>query len=296
MSITRKFSQLYPLHTFQEGVKRNLFFSLFLVLFLLIFRPFGLEVYPYEESYLIVGYGIVTFLTILFCDFISTHYLKEVFNEERWTVVRQLIYSLIVLILLGITNYLYAFWIDAFPGTITGFLKVQLYVLLSCMVPVAMVVLWRQNQLLRKHLSEAGSLTSELPGRGFPKPVAARLEDPEMVVLVGENRNETLQVHLMDLICVSSKENYIEVVWQDGNKITKSLLRSALIKAEEKFAGSNYIFRSHRCYLVNLFKVVAVEGNAQGYRLSVEGLEETIPVARGRGADLHEALALIRNG
>jgi hypothetical protein len=55
MTLAEKLMQPYPLHTFNAGMKKNLFFSIFHTFFLLIFRPFGLEVYHYEESYLIAG-------------------------------------------------------------------------------------------------------------------------------------------------------------------------------------------------------------------------------------------------
>ena len=115
-------------------------------MFLLIFRPFGLEVYKYKESHLIAGYGLVTFLTALLCDYISVHFLHDIFNEEKWKVYKQILYGLAVLLLLGTTNYIYAYFIDAFPWTVAAFLKIQLYVLLSCMAPIALVILWQQNR------------------------------------------------------------------------------------------------------------------------------------------------------
>ena len=292
MSILQRLRQPYPFHTFDESVKKNIFFSVFLALFLLIFRPFGLEAYKYEESYLIAGYGLVTFLAILLCDYISIRFFSHIFNEEKWKVYKQMLYALVVLFLLGVTNYIYAYLIGAFPGTITGFLKVQLYVVLSCIVPVTLVVLWRQNHLLKKNLHEAKQLSAELPAREI-KPVAEPA-GAEKIIFAGENKNEAVTVPADKLLCIISKENYIEVVWQDENKINKSLLRSTLIKAEESLSRVNHFFRSHRSYLINLKKVTSVEGNAQGYRLTVNGLAETIPVARGRAAALHEALSTFK--
>ena len=286
----QKLSQPYPLHTFEESVKKSIFFSIFLTLFLLVFRPFGLEVYKYKESYLIAGYGLVTFLTTLFCDYISTHFLSQIFNEEKWKVYKQLLYALVVLFLLGITNFIYAYLIGAFPGTIAGFLKIQLYVLLSCIVPVTLVVLWRQNHLLKKNLLEAKQLSAELPASKI-KPVAiSESVIPKRIAFAGENKNDAVAVAADKLLCIISRENYIEIVWQDEYKIRKSLLRSTLTRAEESLSSVNHFFRSHRSYLVNLKKVMAVDGNAQGYQLTVEGLVETVPVSRGRAAALHEAL------
>jgi DNA-binding LytR/AlgR family response regulator len=289
MTLTKKLSQPYPLSTFNEAVKKNLLFSVFLTLFLLIFRPFGLDVYRYADSYLIAGYGLVTFLTILLNDYITAHFLKHWFNEEKWKVYKQMLYALWVLLFLGVTNYAYAFLIDAFPGTVVGFLKVQLYVVLSSIVPVTIVVLWRQNHLLKKNLQQAKQFTTELPVKEEPVSLVPSIAEPE-ISFTGENNKDRVSISRKDLLYIVSKENYIEIVWQKSNKTEKALLRSTLTKAEEILSGDPYFFRSHRAYLVNLEKVKVVEGNAQGYRLTLEGVEDTVPVARGRASALHEAL------
>ena len=78
MTLTQKLSQPYPLSTFNEAVKKNVFFSIFLTLFLLIFRPFGLDVYHYEESYLIAGYGLAIASLIIFVIVIVTQKTEEI--------------------------------------------------------------------------------------------------------------------------------------------------------------------------------------------------------------------------
>ncbi len=293
MTFSERLSQPYPLLSFNEGIRRNLFFSVFLTVFLLIFRPFGLEVYPYEESYVIAGYGVVTFLTILAADYFSTHFLRKIFDEERWKMYKQLLYTLCVLFFLGVTNYIYAYFINAFPGTLIGFLKVQLYVLLSCIVPVILVVMWRQNHLLKKNLQEARQLSAELPVKEVKSIVVPEPLVHKEITFTGENKNDVISMRVDKILCINSKENYIEIVCQDENKIKKLLLRSTLTRVEDSLSGFKDFFRAHRSYLVNLNKVVAVDGNAQGYRLTLEGWAETIPVARGRAAELREILNIM---
>lgn len=58
------------------------------------------------------------------------------------------------------------------------------------------------------------------------------------------------------------------------------MLRSTLRRMEDALASWPQFFRCHRTYLVNLDKVAHVSGNAQGYRLHLEGLDDTIPVSR----------------
>ena len=66
---------------------------------------------------------------------------------------------------------------------------------------------------------------------------------------------------------------------QDG-QLKNRMLRTTLKKMEDALAEHSQFFRCHRTYLVNLEKVQRVSGNAQGYRLHLEALEETVPVSR----------------
>ena len=157
--------QLYPFPTFPDSVRRDTFFAAFLTVFLLVFRPFGLEVYPYSQSYIIVGYGIITLLTTLANDCAAHHFFAQRFSERHWRVSSQILWTVWHLLSLGITNFLYAASIDAFPWSLVGFLKVQLYVVLSAIVPITVFILLRQNYLLKRNLAEAGQIAGRKPER-----------------------------------------------------------------------------------------------------------------------------------
>ena len=60
---------------------------------------------------------------------------------------------------------------------------------------------------------------------------------------------------------------------------------------ESQLANLPWIFKTHRSYLVNLNKISAVSGNAQGYQLSLQQYSATVPVSRGQLKKFDEAFA-----
>lgn len=79
-----------------------------------------------------------------------------------------------------------------------------------------------------------------------------------------------------EFLYAESADNYVKVFYTGGQQ----LIRSTLKQLEDSFRGNERIFRCHRTYLVNLDRVIHISGNAQGYKLHLEGVVQTIPVSR----------------
>ena len=68
------------------------------------------------------------------------------------------------------------------------------------------------------------------------------------------------------------------------------ILRSTLKKAEETLRPFPCFFKSHRAYIINLDKVIHVQGNAQGYKIRLQELEELVPVSRNMNTEFSDKL------
>jgi DNA-binding LytR/AlgR family response regulator len=53
-------------------------------------------------------------------------------------------------------------------------------------------------------------------------------------------------------------------------------------------------FRCHRAFIVNLDKIEQVEGNAQGYKIKLQGAENLIPVSRNLNREFSDRLLAFR--
>jgi DNA-binding LytR/AlgR family response regulator len=52
----------------------------------------------------------------------------------------------------------------------------------------------------------------------------------------------------------------------------------------------NYFYRCHRSYLVNLNYIRHISGNATGYKLHLEGVNDLIPVSRNLNNEIIEKI------
>jgi DNA-binding LytR/AlgR family response regulator len=67
------------------------------------------------------------------------------------------------------------------------------------------------------------------------------------------------------------------------------LIRNTISAIEEQLKTHHpLIFRCHRGYMVNIRKILSVSGNAQGFKLFLEGVTETIPVSRSYVPEFRE--------
>ena len=100
---------------------------------------------------------------------------------------------------------------------------------------------------------------------------------------------------------VQSANNYIKVYFEqktkpdERSKVVYSIIRLTMKKAEDILSGNGLFFRCHRTCIINLDKIKHVEGNAQGYKVMIEGIEEGIPISRNFSAEFSDRLLAIRN-
>jgi hypothetical protein len=290
MSLLRLLSQPYPLFSFPEAMKRDVFFGLFLSLFLVVFTPFGLDVFAYDRFYIILGYGLISYLTIALNDLIGYNLAPRVFSEPDWKVYHQIAWGVWHLFLLGVGNLIYGFLVGAFPLTLYSFLKIELYVLACSIIPVMGITILRQNYLLKQNTNRAEDINRDIQeGKSHPAEPVDRL-----IRFAAENSKNYFEVNLSSIISISSQDNYVEFVFKNGNKVQKELLRSTLGNIEEVLSGNPGFFRCHRAYIINLNKIELVFGNSQGYRIKMEGLSEPIPVARPRNRALKDLIQYLK--
>lgn len=76
-----------------------------------------------------------------------------------------------------------------------------------------------------------------------------------------------------NLLFIESAENYVSICYLNKGKITRYLLRDTLKRMEEKFSGTE-IVRCHRSYIVNFEKVKVIRKEKDGLKLE---LEQDIP-------------------
>jgi hypothetical protein len=83
-----------------------------------------------------------------------------------------------------------------------------------------------------------------------------------------------------NLLYLESAENYVNICYLNKDKVSKYLLRDTLKKIEETFAGTE-IIRCHRSYMVNFEKVKIIRRDRDGLKLGFDNpLVTDIPVSK----------------
>jgi len=262
-------------------------FALFVGLFLAIFKPFGLTNLPDNIVYWsAAGFAGVTFVSLLFF-LVLTKLFPDYFNEDNWTLGKEISYSLFNFLAVGHGNYLYIRY-----GTLAGHDTLNYVSMILGTFAVGFFPFLFFSMLMHvRRLQRNMKLASDL-NQSIAEDEVAHTSDAE-IELVGENVADKLRVRQDQLLYIQSSGNYIEVVHNDGEHVHKTLLRNSISSTEQALLQMPSMFRCHRKFLVNLERIEEVMGNSQGYRIRLDKDVEPIPVARTKNAEFREKLGAI---
>lgn len=282
-SVIRFLRQPFPLrYDLAYDLKIAGFIGLFVFFVFVVFQPFGLSrVAPHLKNYLIAGYSLTTFVTMLLNLLIIPRVLKKVFIEETWTVYKRILWQIWLVFAVGTGCYLFACVFDMiFDFYRLGFglfLYIQSIAVFIAVIPIIVINVFGQNYLLRKNLRMAEEVSARL--KDSLRVSDLQPEPSRKVVLTSENEKERYELAADDILYIISEGNYAKVIVAKKNT-ENILIRSSLTRLEKQLADYPFLFRCHRAYIVNIRKINKSSGNAQGLKLSLENVEKPIPVAR----------------
>lgn len=258
----------------------------FVFLFLWLFEPFGLSTLPKGLIYITLGFGLITFAVMaamaLMMQLLPSYY----YNEETWTVGKELVWTLIHIGLIGFVNLLYSDEMGMISISALSLLVFIGYALAVGLFPAAAVILANEARLSRAYTESSAAINRQLHA-AQPAPLHT-----EPIRIPADTIDGDLILPADDLWYASASDNYVEVVFADKGRIRRQLIRTSLKAMEHALAGQPEFLRCHKGYLVNLSKVEEVSGNAQGYKLHLTDCETPIPVSRTLNQTLRERLAV----
>ncbi|MFN0174368.1 MAG: LytR/AlgR family response regulator transcription factor [Saprospiraceae bacterium] len=277
------FLQPYPFEGRLASTLKSAFWAgLFVTLFLFFFKPFGTQITPGAElKYLVVcGYfGLVTIgITLLVNGFCLL--LPGIFKEEKWVVWKEILFNLFFIGCVGLGNLLLANLLWDVPLNARTFWIWQGFTFAVGIFPTIVGAFFTQMKLSKKYAAEAALLRPPSFAEATAGKPATAAATATAVTFIGENQNETLTLDVSQIAYIVAQDNYVQVYFFENEVLKNRMLRATLRKKEDLLATWPQFFRCHRTYVVNFDKVEKVSGNAQGYRLHLNGVEETIPVSR----------------
>lgn len=296
MSLSERLKSPFPFYL-NDDRKNTLFIlvvSLFVVLFLHVYRPY----FEYHIALTIPQkflFGGVTFAVLFFDIIILPRIFPKAFDPLNWNIGKYTLLTLQHLVIIGIISTLLDVYVIC-PDRplIQNIIGANMQVILTGIIPVAIIFLFLKNQMLQQNLRSAISANQELDKIKSLKKEITPKNGTTAPITILSNTTETLTLHLPDLLFIEADDNYATVYWKNGNGINKKLLRANL-KSIETQINNSFAIRCHRSFIVNVNAISNITGNTNGYKLQILDTDYFIPVARPKGKEVIDKIKQIRN-
>ena len=263
-------------YKFENLIKSSIVVFLIILLFLLMFKPFG--VYDPELK---MHYFFICFLhalapaIILFVYFGVLNYFRKTKNQTKWTLLEEFIQIGALLVLIGTASFLMRDLLYNNPNNWSWnyfFEEIR-----NCIVAGIFF-----NFILRL----SSFYFESKKGSPFVLQFTPLAVKPEKTVLKSnlfittQVKQDDFLLDMDQLLFAKADGNYIELTKSNGHQMTTEVKRISLTQFETQITDYPHLFRCHRTYLVNMYKIKQVAGNSQGYVLSFKETDIKIPVSR----------------
>ncbi len=253
--------------------------STFIFLFLWAFQPFGLYThFVISEVKASLGYAIITFI-LLTMYVLGWNKLLARYYGQRWTIGRHLLAIFLSISLIGLANGVYSNSILSEnylyeSSTLELYARMFVYTHAVGLFPVILIFLIFEVRERNYYVQQSDLIESkDATFQGFN----------EKIEILGNGTDEKLNVNRDDFLFAKASGNYVEVFYKNEEGIGKEIFRLTLSGLMQQLTlDSIWIFQTHRSYVVNVYSIYEVDGNAQGYDLTLHHIDEKIPVARGK--------------
>ena len=272
--------QPYPLSTeTSEKITLALVCGFFVALFLLVFQPFHLDQLTVSKRvFAIIAYGLITTFCMLFNDIGIKKLFASTFDEDKWTVKKQIAWFIYQIVFISVINLVFSAVIGLVAVSIGGFLFFQAITLAVGVFPVFIITITNYVRLLKRNTQVAATIALE-------KPETTTVDVSEVIELTADNGKDKIVFPANTLLFITASDNYSTLFLMKAGNLQKELIRGSLTRFEQQI-DTKLIRRCHRSYIVNLFHVARVSGNAQGYNLHFAQTEISVPVSRKYSAEI----------
>jgi len=273
--------KLYYLNTNKYKITLSISIAVFLVLFLAVFLPFGVNNYDPNHKYTLVWiYEGLSFAFVTFLGCVINEFLVKPIFIKRLTIWKLIIWSIWSFILYGILNFinynLLGNWHDFNLKSGINFI-IQINSII--VFPMLGTIFYSRHKALQKHFN---TVVSDLKNKINPS---------QLITFLGQGNNETIVISSADFLFAQAQDNYVELTYLKDGKISKHLLRTTFKNLKETVV-LNYIHRCHRSFIVNLYQVQSINGSFNNLSLHIRSVEYPLPVSKTYA---HETLLRLKD-
>lgn len=263
-------------YKFENLIKSSIVVFLIILLFLLMFKPFG--VYDPELK---MHYFFICFLhalapaIILFVYFGVLNYFRKTKNQTKWTLLEEFIQIGALLVLIGTASFLMRDLLYNNPNNWSWnyfFEEIR-----NCFVAgVFFYFFLRLSTFYFESKKGSPFVLQFTPLTVKPEKTVLKSN----IFITTQVKQDDFLLDMDQLLFAKADGNYIELTKSNGHQMTTEVKRISLTQFETQITDYPHLFRCHRTYLVNMYKIKQVAGNSQGYVLSFKETDIKIPVSR----------------
>jgi DNA-binding LytR/AlgR family response regulator len=280
--LSKKLDQLIGDLKEELGLLLSISFGIFL--FFLFFQPFTFGSFDFNNSLLFVaGLGTIVFVIMVLVRITIPGFFRKSDQNTRVLLLPAYFNGFIILVLSSLAFVFYLRYVGMVH--ITFFLTIK--VILICLVPPIILGIYdyidelkQQNELLiieKKHIQ---------------KQIEKYEEDllNKSITFISENNSENFSLLISEVVLVKSADNYVEIVYMEGDNYRKKLIRNTLRNIELQIRQYSNFIRCHRICIVNLHYIDKLVRRDSNHWLVIRGFDEQVPVSRQYLLKLKEAI------
>lgn len=292
--------------------------TVFTVLALAIFKPFGLEAWQWTGYVHLLVMGLLGLVSCSVADGVMKYVVKMPRSYHKgvdYIIRRNLWFQFIntPLVALLICLYRHFAMSDLVPGNVLSWSNFFETLLIIAFCSFAIGLYWRfkfRSRFLSSELEETRQLNEQLQRlqQEAEQRAAAALAAhtsvhdeqaspehenkaalPPTITLTGTT-SESVMLRIADLLYIEAVGNYVKVYqWREG-EVHNDMLRATSKQIEEDLSAYPMIVRCHRAFLVNLQQVEQIVSRSGAMQLVIKHSQETLPVSRSNTAQVKEAI------
>jgi hypothetical protein len=253
----------------QNIVRLILFTSLFALVFINAYSPFGADMWYNLTKLEFFTYSSLTILVGVLVVVVSRIIMYRITRKHSLNIWQYLLWIFAEILSMALTYALFEklFLKDSrlFADLVKNSSRNTALVLLLPYSILWLYFSWRDKKEQIERLADAPSFSDN------PRNMIPFYDDKGILKFSIKKEN---------LLYLESAENYVNICYLNKGKVSKYLLRDTLKKLEENFSGTE-IIRCHRYYIVNFEKVKVIRKDRDGLKLEFDNPSVTdIPVSK----------------
>lgn len=235
-------------------------------------KPLGIAEYGGTDIVVKVGVlGLLAFAGVAICQFLLPIVLKSFYNEHTWTVSKQIVQSILMLVLSSVLVFYYLG--ESGLGKVN--LPIDALKFIGIMIiPIVLFTFIQESVLSSKFESSSTKIMDSVSA----SEVVVGDNPLKMLVFAGAGNQFSLIPNQLIYAKVGASES--EFVFQNFFGVEKKILSITESVVIDEISAHPQFKKINQDYFVNVNAIKKVSGSARGYEIEIAKTEKELKVSR----------------